>query len=90
MQATHCTGGVCIADADARDAGAAPCLQVLYPGTYAQNLDGCHVEMGCLGQLLQQKQPSLAAHLQVSAPFQQGGWCGPTGMLGAHGNSADG
>ncbi|WIA37952.1 hypothetical protein OEZ86_001329 [Tetradesmus obliquus] len=38
--------------------------QVLYPGTYARNLDGCHVEMGCLSQLLQQKQPKLAAHLQ--------------------------
>jgi hypothetical protein len=38
---------------------------VLYPGTYARNLDGCHVEMGCLSQLLQQKQPKLAAHLQV-------------------------
>jgi hypothetical protein len=41
------------------------CRQVLYPGTYARNLDGCHVEMGCLSQLLQQKQPKLAAHLQV-------------------------
>eukprot|EP00878_Enallax_costatus_P013196 GHUV01013793.1.p1 GENE.GHUV01013793.1~~GHUV01013793.1.p1 ORF type:complete len:255 (+),score=79.89 GHUV01013793.1:508-1272(+) len=41
--------------------------KVLYPGTYAPNLDGCHVEMGCLGQLLQQKQPKLAAHLQVTA-----------------------
>eukprot|EP00775_Hariotina_reticulata_P009878 gene9878-10036_t len=38
--------------------------KVLYPGTYAPNLDGCHVEMGCLGQLLRQKQPKLWAHLQ--------------------------
>eukprot|EP00879_Flechtneria_rotunda_P009240 GHRR01009673.1.p1 GENE.GHRR01009673.1~~GHRR01009673.1.p1 ORF type:complete len:381 (+),score=148.12 GHRR01009673.1:829-1971(+) len=38
--------------------------QVLYPGTYAPNLDGCHVEMGCLGHLLKQKQPKLAAHLE--------------------------
>jgi hypothetical protein len=30
-------------------------------------LDGCHVEMGCLSQLLQQKQPKLAAHLQVES-----------------------
>jgi hypothetical protein len=43
------------------------CLQVLYPGTYAPNLDGCHVEMGCLGQLLHQKQPKLWAHLQVGS-----------------------
>jgi hypothetical protein len=45
-----------------------PCIacalaQVLYPGTYAPNLQGCHVEMGCLGALLTQKQPKLAAHL---------------------------
>lgn len=38
---------------------------MLYPGTYAPNLDGCHVEMGCLGALLAQKQPQLAAHLQA-------------------------
>ncbi|KAF6248400.1 rab-GTPase-TBC domain-containing protein [Scenedesmus sp. NREL 46B-D3] len=39
--------------------------KVLYPGTYARNLDGCHVEMGCLSQLLQQKQPTLAEHMQA-------------------------
>lgn len=40
-------------------------IQVLYPGTFAPNLDGCHVEMGCLGALLAQKQPKLAAHLSA-------------------------
>lgn len=39
--------------------------QVLYPGTYAPDLDGCHVEMGVLGALAAQKQPRLAAHLEV-------------------------
>lgn len=39
--------------------------QVLYPGTFAPNLDGCHVEMGCLGALLAAKQPRLAAHLSA-------------------------
>ncbi|KAF8069684.1 grtp1a [Scenedesmus sp. PABB004] len=39
--------------------------QVLYPGTYAPNLDGCHVEMGCLATLLAAKQPKLAKHLQA-------------------------
>jgi hypothetical protein len=40
-----------------------PTNQVLYPGTYAPNLDGCHVEMNCLGSLLAAKQPRLASHL---------------------------
>lgn len=39
--------------------------KVLYPGTFAPNLDGCHVEMGCLGALLAQKQPRLAGHLNA-------------------------
>lgn len=36
---------------------------MLYPGTYAPNLDGAHVEMGAFGALLADKQPKLAAHL---------------------------
>jgi hypothetical protein len=37
--------------------------QVLYPGTFAPNLDGCQVEMGALGALLEAKQPALYKHL---------------------------
>ena len=39
----------------------------LAPATYAPNLDGCHVEMRTLGQLLGDKQKPLASHLQVEA-----------------------
>jgi len=38
---------------------------ILYPNTYAPNLDGCHVEMRVLGNLLSDKAPKLAKHLQV-------------------------
>jgi hypothetical protein len=37
----------------------------VYPGTYARNLDGAHVEMGAFGALLAAKQPRLAAHLSA-------------------------
>ncbi|GBF94787.1 hypothetical protein Rsub_07959 [Raphidocelis subcapitata] len=36
---------------------------ILYPKTYAPNLDGCHVEMRVLGQLLATKAPKLSRHL---------------------------
>lgn len=45
--------------------------RVLYPKTYAPNLDGCHVEMGVLGRLLRDKAPKLSRHMQV----REGVWC---------------
>lgn len=38
---------------------------ILYPKTYAPNLDGCHVEMRVLGKLLADKAPRLARHMHV-------------------------
>uniref|UniRef100_A0A061QXG8 Tbc protein n=1 Tax=Tetraselmis sp. GSL018 TaxID=582737 RepID=A0A061QXG8_9CHLO len=37
---------------------------VLYPGMYANNLEGCHVEMKSLGKLLGKKDPRLALHME--------------------------
>lgn len=42
---------------------------ILYPKTYAPNLDGCHVEMGVLGRLLDEKAPKLSKHLKVIITF---------------------
>mmetsp|Transcript_46329 Transcript_46329/g.117311 ORF Transcript_46329/g.117311 Transcript_46329/m.117311 type:complete len:370 (-) Transcript_46329:421-1530(-) len=36
---------------------------LLYPGTYSNNLEGCHVEMKSLAELLAKKEPALAAHM---------------------------
>jgi hypothetical protein len=38
---------------------------LLYPGTYANNLEGCHVEMKSLAKLLAKKDPALAGHMET-------------------------
>lgn len=38
---------------------------ILYPKTFAPNLDGCHVEMRVLGRLLAEKSPKLHRHMEV-------------------------
>lgn len=38
---------------------------ILYANTFAPNLNGCHVEMRALGDLIAAKMPQLHAHLQV-------------------------
>ncbi|GMH42234.1 hypothetical protein BSKO_10153 [Bryopsis sp. KO-2023] len=37
---------------------------ILYAGTYAHNLNGCHVEMRSLGELVAHKLPRLSKHLE--------------------------
>mmetsp|Transcript_8835 Transcript_8835/g.18886 ORF Transcript_8835/g.18886 Transcript_8835/m.18886 type:complete len:470 (+) Transcript_8835:84-1493(+) len=39
--------------------------RILYPNTHAPNLDGCHVEMRTLGQLIASKLPRLHHHLEA-------------------------
>jgi hypothetical protein len=40
---------------------------ILYPKTYAPQLDGCHVEMRVLAELLKAKAPKLHRHMEVWA-----------------------
>eukprot|EP00877_Chromochloris_zofingiensis_P004450 jgi/Chrzof1/14005/Cz08g20260.t1 len=39
---------------------------ILYANTFAPNLNGCHVEMRALGDLIAAKMPQLHAHLQAT------------------------
>eukprot|EP00798_Chlamydomonas_sp_ICE-L_P007738 gene7738-914_t len=39
---------------------------ILYPGTYSRNLEGCQIEMNALDELISNKLPRLHAHLNVT------------------------